>query len=323
MRKRVFSLLLFLASSQANADDLCMNGMSDPDARLSDRNYERIVAPKPAYPPGALAEGSEGYVDVEFTITAAGMVRDPIVLISIPSGLFDDAALEGVLKFRYKPRIVDGEPVVVEGVRTRIDFSQRAQDEPEERKSAKRKKKQAKAVSKEVYDRITEVQEFVDAKDYSGALRLLNNLYNPDKLTEFEQANVLNYIGFVNYSMDNYDAAIATYEEMLRIPSLEEKNRKQTQHTLLQLNMLQKRYAVAIRLMEEWLTLEPNSTSEQYLLYAQILGGVTRYRDMIKPIETAIRIAEKSDKPVKEDWYRLLRYATTNIEEFQTALDIS
>ena len=37
----------------------------------------------------------------------------------------------------------------------------------------------------------------LDEKQYQPALKLLNNLYNPDKLTEYEQANVLNYIGFV------------------------------------------------------------------------------------------------------------------------------
>ena len=65
------------------------------------------------------------------------------------------------------------------------------------------KTKQAQAVSKEVYDKIQKAQEMVDGKDYQGALRALNSLYNPDKLTEYEQANVLNYIGFVYFNMDD------------------------------------------------------------------------------------------------------------------------
>ncbi len=323
MRKLVFTLLLFLASSQASADHLCMSGMSDPDARLPDQNYERIVAPKPVYPPGALAEGSEGYVDVEFTITTAGTVRDSIVVDAVPPGLFNKAALEGVLKFRYKPRIVDGEPVVVEGVRTRIGFSPRAQDEPEERKSAKQKIKQAQAVSKKVYDEIQRGQEKIDAEDYSGALRVFENLLQYEKLTEYERSYVLNSIAIVHYNMGNVPGAITTYEEMLRIPSLEEQTRKQTGYTLAQLNTMQERYTEAIRLLEEWFTLEQNPASDPYILYAQNLYKVKRYRDMIKPIETAIQIAEKRKKPIKEDWYRLLRYANSAIKEFQTALDIS
>ena len=53
------------------------------------------------------------------------------------------------------------------------------------------KTKQAQAVSKEVYERILKAQELVDEKQYQQALKSLNNLYNPDKLTEYEQANVL------------------------------------------------------------------------------------------------------------------------------------
>ncbi len=87
-----------------------------------------------------------------------------------------------------------------------------AQDDEDaaKRESEKQKTKQAQAVSKEVYDRIQKAQEMVDAKDYKGALKSLNNLYNPDKLTEYEQANVLNYIGFVYYNMEDTQNAIRT-----------------------------------------------------------------------------------------------------------------
>ena len=93
--------------------------------------------------------------------------------------------------------------------------------EDEKARRDKQKTKQAQAVSKEVYDKILQAQEKVDEEDYKGALRVLNNLNRSDKLTEYEKSNVLNYIGFVHYNMDNAKAAIATYKEMLRIPSLE------------------------------------------------------------------------------------------------------
>ena len=106
-------------------------------------------------------------------------------------------------------------------------YAQNSNDEEEAaRKSKNQQTKQAQAVSKEVYDRITKAQDAVDAKDYPGALKLLNNLYNPDKLTEYEQANVLNYIGFVYYNMDDMRNAMRTYEKMVAIPTLEEQLKK-------------------------------------------------------------------------------------------------
>jgi protein TonB len=38
------------------------------------------------------------------------------------SSLFERAATRAVLKFKYKPRVVDGIPVEVVGVKTRITF---------------------------------------------------------------------------------------------------------------------------------------------------------------------------------------------------------
>jgi protein TonB len=48
-------------------------------------------------------------------------VRDPVVLFST-SSLFERAAVRAVLKFKYKPRVVDGVPVDVPNVKTRISF---------------------------------------------------------------------------------------------------------------------------------------------------------------------------------------------------------
>ena len=100
--------------------------------------------------------------------------------------------------------------------------AQRARDAAEE-ESESAQTRQAQAVSKDVYDEITKAQELVEGEppDYQGALRILNRLYDPDDLTEYEQANVLNYIGFVHYNMENVPEAIRTYDVMLEIPSLE------------------------------------------------------------------------------------------------------
>ena len=120
------------------------------------------------------------------------------------------------------------------------------------------KTKQAQAVSKEVYERIQKAQEMLDEKDDKGALRLLNNLYNPDKLTEYEQANVLNYIGFVYYNQDDINNAIRTYERMLAIPTLEPQMAKQTTYTMVQLLKMQEQYAKALTTLDKWFMLETN-----------------------------------------------------------------
>jgi len=195
-------------------------------------------------------------------------------------------------------------------------------DDAAERESQKQKTKQAQAVSKEVYDRITKAQELVDAQDYQGALKSLNSLYNPDKLTEYEQANVLNYIGFVYYNMDDITNAIRTYERMVAIPSLEEQMRKQTTYTMAQLYTMEEQYTKALSTLDKWFLLETNPAPEPFILKAQNLYQVSRYSDMIEPIRNAMRVAEARQKPIKEDWYVLLNFAYFQQEDYRQVRDI-
>lgn len=197
-----------------------------------------------------------------------------------------------------------------------------AQGSGEADKDDKTKTKQAQAVSKEVYERILKAQEMVEAKDYNPALRLLNGLYNPDKLTEYEQANVLNYLGFVHYNMDNMREAIATYKKLLAIPSLEPQMAKQTTFTMAQLLTVEDRYDEALTTINRWFTLEPNPAPEPFILKAQILYNLSRFQAMIEPIENAMQVARNRDTAIKEDWYGLLNYAYFSVENYTKVRDI-
>ena len=87
-----------------------------------DGDYLPIVKVAPIYPRRAQSRGIEGYVIVEFTVTKNGSVRDPIVVEAQPENIFNRAALDAALKFKYKPRVVDGEATEVAGVQNKITF---------------------------------------------------------------------------------------------------------------------------------------------------------------------------------------------------------
>ena len=88
----------------------------------SDGEYLPIVKVAPVYPRRAQTRGIEGYVLLEFVVTRTGAVRNPQVIESKPPGIFDRAAVNAALKFKYKPKVVNGEPIDVAGVRNRITF---------------------------------------------------------------------------------------------------------------------------------------------------------------------------------------------------------
>jgi len=86
---------------------------------MNDGEYLPIVKVAPVYPARAVQRGLNGYVIVEFTVTSAGTTRDAVVIEST-SSLFERAAVNAALKFKYKPRVIDGVAVEVPGVRNKI-----------------------------------------------------------------------------------------------------------------------------------------------------------------------------------------------------------
>jgi protein TonB len=67
-----------------------------------------IVTIAPNYPRKAAIAKIEGWVKVEFTITESGTVVNPKVVESKPVRIFDREALRAILKYKFKPKIVDG-----------------------------------------------------------------------------------------------------------------------------------------------------------------------------------------------------------------------
>ena len=104
---------------------------------ISDGDYLPIVKVQPVYPRRALSRGMSGWVIVEFTVSGQGTVKDPMVVSNCgwiksarsegqcednPNSVFDRAAMKAAQKFKYKPKVIDGEPVETAGVQNRIVF---------------------------------------------------------------------------------------------------------------------------------------------------------------------------------------------------------
>lgn len=87
-----------------------------------DGEYLPIIKVAPIYPRSAAQRGIEGFVVLEFTVNEAGAVLEPVVINAEPPGIFDRAAIDAAKKFKYKPKIVDGKPVAVSGVKNLIRF---------------------------------------------------------------------------------------------------------------------------------------------------------------------------------------------------------
>lgn len=83
---------------------------------VSDGEMLPLVNIQPTYPTRAAQRGIEGWCQVAFTVTETGGVRDVRVVDAEPPGMFDQASIRAAERFRFQPRVVNGQPVEVPNV---------------------------------------------------------------------------------------------------------------------------------------------------------------------------------------------------------------
>jgi len=108
------AVLLLLAAPAATAWTPCEDKGLKPPVPLQRE--------APAYPDAVRATGIEGTVEVALTVLRDGSVGWVSVVRAEPRGYFEQAAAEGVRRWRFAPALRDGEPVECR-LRTRVRFT--------------------------------------------------------------------------------------------------------------------------------------------------------------------------------------------------------
>ncbi len=121
--------------SNSSANTLAVSAPMTVDANLSigrgiglgsgDGEYLPIVKVAPIYPRRAAERGITGTCMVTYTVTTAGTVKD----VSVVEGqcenyLFARPSIDAAYRFKYKPRVIDGQAVEVTGIYNRFYYEQ-------------------------------------------------------------------------------------------------------------------------------------------------------------------------------------------------------
>ena len=88
---------------------------------LSDGPLVQVILVQPQYPPIAISRGVEGYVTVLFDVMTDGTVTN-VIAIDSSHGMLEAAAIRAARKFRFKPKVIDGVPMISTGVSYRFRF---------------------------------------------------------------------------------------------------------------------------------------------------------------------------------------------------------
>ena len=94
-------------------------------ASSGDTDVIPLVRIEPQYPRKAAMAGTEGWVQLTFDISESGTVENVEVINAEPKRVFDRAAIQSLLKWKYKPKVVEGKSLRQEDNRVQIDFKLR------------------------------------------------------------------------------------------------------------------------------------------------------------------------------------------------------
>ncbi|MCG8414109.1 MAG: TonB family protein [Pseudomonadales bacterium] len=92
--------------------------LSNASISATDGDYLPLVAIAPQYPTRAAQRGIEGWCLVSFTVDGLGnVVEDTITVVDAePPNIFNRSSIRAAARFKFQPRVVEGQGVEVPGV---------------------------------------------------------------------------------------------------------------------------------------------------------------------------------------------------------------
>ena len=189
-----------------------------------------------------------------------------------------------------------------------------------------RKTKQTVAMSQKVYEKLIEIQELVEAKNYANAQRLIDDVSRvtgkKSKLSDYERAQIYNLEGYSYYLQERYADAIRSYEKALAQPELPEALVLSTLKTMAQLQFTQEDYKGALVTINRLMQAVAEPSADIYMLKGQALFQMERYNDALHPIKTAIDLYRDQGRAPKENWLLLLRVIYFERNDYANMLNV-
>lgn len=214
----------------------CVSNGAKTNSEIKPSEQEDIyISPRviksypPRYPISAKIKNIEGKVIIKFVVTKEGTVRDIEVIESFPIGVFDEAAIKCIEKFRFEPATKNGKPFDVtakmpieftlDDIVTTYDFKV-AFDEGYERLENNEFKEAIESLSSAIgiYKKYSPAYYFrgLAYNENGQRLKSLSDLDEAIKLDP-EEPEYYQARGSVYLSLDDIAKAIADFTEVLKL----------------------------------------------------------------------------------------------------------
>jgi tetratricopeptide (TPR) repeat protein len=173
-------------------------------------------------------------------------------------------------------------------------------------------------LSEKTYKALNQAQELMEKENYQQAKQQLDSLLNTVEKGSYEQAVVLQTLGFLYSSLEQYKKATETFQQALDLNALPEDVTHTLRYNLAQLLIADEQYKKGIPLMESWLAAEKKPDNTVYVLLASAYYRVNNFSKAADRIQIAI----KNDKAPQEDWYRLLLSSYLSLKHYKSAISV-
>ena len=184
-----------------------------------------------------------------------------------------------------------------------------------------RKTKETVAMSQQVYEKLTEIQEMVEAKDYASAQRLIDET-REKKLSDYERAQVYNLSAYSYYLQELYKEAIVAYDQVMQQPGLPEALMMSTLKTKAQLQFTIEDYEGALKTIRQLMASVTEPSADVFMLEGQALFQLERYEEALKPIKTAVEMFRAQGQVPKENWLLLLRVIYFEMKDYDNMIEV-
>jgi tetratricopeptide (TPR) repeat protein len=185
-----------------------------------------------------------------------------------------------------------------------------------------RKTKQTVAMSQSVFEKLQEIQAFVEAKDYVSGHAAVSELLTKDKLSPYEKAQIHNLSGYSYYLQEQFPNAIRSYERVLAEPDLPEALQQSTLKTMAQLHFIVEDYPKALETVKRLMAVVLEPAADVYMLLGQAHFQMVNYTEALGPIRTAVDMYAEQGRTPLENWLLLLRVCYYELGDFQNMIGV-
>jgi hypothetical protein len=189
-------------------------------------------------------------------------------------------------------------------------------EQGEQGEQGERETRRVPTLRSKVYDQLSRAQSLADAGNQAEAFEVLDQVKSKDSsMNSYEQAMMYNFYGFIHYEAENYDQAIAAFENVVLQQPIPKTFEQATLFSLAQLHMMRGHFDKTILKIEQWETIQkslyPDADipAKNLVLKAQAMYQKQDYAASSDYINAAVEQVETSNLgfQVDEQWYVLQR----------------